>query len=119
MKVHRGDIVLVAFPFSDGSSQKIRPALVVQNDRNNERLQDTIVALITSTTERAGREPTQLLIDISTPPGRESGLLHSSAIKCENLFTLQANVIVRKLGHLAPASMEQVDRCLKSSLGIA
>ena len=41
----RGDVVLVDFPFTSGSVSKKRPALVVQCDRNNGRLQDTIVAI--------------------------------------------------------------------------
>ncbi len=29
MKVSRGDVVLVDFPFSSGAAQKLRPAVVV------------------------------------------------------------------------------------------
>src|SRR5690349_5778057 len=43
----RGDVVLVDFPFASGGGSKVRPALVVQNDRNNALLQDTIVVPIT------------------------------------------------------------------------
>src|SRR5207253_5313484 len=111
--------VLLAFPFSDGSGSKVRPVVVVQDDRNNDRLSNTIVAMITSTTERVRQEPTQLLIDISTFEGEQSGLLHTSAIKCENLFTVETSIVVQKIGHLPPKAMEQVDRCLKTSLGLA
>jgi mRNA interferase MazF len=38
MNVQRNDVVLVDFPFTDGSGSKVRPALVVQNDRDNGRL---------------------------------------------------------------------------------
>ena len=48
--MRRGDIVLVDFPFATtGGGTKVRPSLVIQSDRNNARLQDTIVAIITST----------------------------------------------------------------------
>lgn len=119
MKVRRGDIVLVAFPFSAGRGHKVRPVVVVQDDRNNDRLKNTIVAMITSTTGQARREPTQLLLDVASFEGQQSGLLHTSAVKCENVFTVQTDVVVQKIGHLPPAAMEQVDRCLKSSLGLA
>ena len=65
----RGDVVLVDYPFSSGSGFKRRPALVVQNDRDNGRLATTIVAMITSHPARV-YEATQLLIDSSTPEGR-------------------------------------------------
>lgn len=118
MTLKRGDVVLLAFPFSDASGRKVRPALVVQSDRNNKRLANTIVAMITSTTERAAREPTQLLIDRASPPGAQSGLLHTSAVKCENLFTVEQHVILRTIGRLAPATMAKVDGCLQAALGL-
>jgi mRNA interferase MazF len=44
----RGDIVLVSFPFTDLSSSKRRPALVVSPDSFNEAMQDLVLAAITS-----------------------------------------------------------------------
>ena len=34
MKVQRGDVVLVDYPFSDGSGSKVRPTVVVQADES-------------------------------------------------------------------------------------
>lgn len=118
MNYQRGDIILADLPFSDRSGSKIRPALVVQSDHNNGRLEDVIVALITSTTQRAATEPTQLLIDIGTPDGRQSGLLHSSALKCEHLITLHRRFLQRVIGRLPDQLMRQVDNCLKAALDI-
>jgi mRNA-degrading endonuclease toxin of MazEF toxin-antitoxin module len=67
MSINRGDIVLVPLPFTSGTGGKVRPALVVQSDHNNQRLNDTIVAMITKTTHRTGWEATPLLIDLATP----------------------------------------------------
>jgi uncharacterized protein len=33
----RGDVVLLDYPYADGSGSKIRPVLIVQNDRDNQR----------------------------------------------------------------------------------
>jgi mRNA-degrading endonuclease toxin of MazEF toxin-antitoxin module len=70
MPVSRGDVVLAILPFSDGSGAKKRPAPVVQCDRNNRRPNDVILALITSNTQRSVREPTQVLVEFSTPDGQ-------------------------------------------------
>ena len=43
----RGDVVIVAFPYVSGGGGNNRPALVIQADRNNQRLANTIVAMIT------------------------------------------------------------------------
>jgi mRNA interferase MazF len=118
MTVRRGDIVLLHFPFSDGRGGKARPALVVQSDANNRRLDDTIVALITRTTHRAHREPTQLLIDPSRPEDRPSGLLTRSAVKCEHLLTVEQRLVRRVIGSLPVTMMHRIDGCLKAALGL-
>ena len=118
MKVQRGDVVLLPIGFTSGVGVKLRPALVVQSDHNNVRLNDTIVAIITKTTHRATREPTQLLIDINTPAGRQSGLLHNSAVKCEYLDTVSMADISRVIGSLPAATMTRIEVCLKAALAI-
>jgi mRNA-degrading endonuclease toxin of MazEF toxin-antitoxin module len=46
MKVQRGDVVLLSIAFTTGTGMKMRPAVVVQSDHNNVRLNATIVAMI-------------------------------------------------------------------------
>jgi mRNA interferase MazF len=118
MNIRRGDIVLADMPYNDRTGSKKRPALVVQCDRNNERLDDVILAMTTSITQRALAEPTQFLIDITSPEGRQSGLLHDSAVECEHLITLHSRFVGRAVGHFPPEVMEGIDRCLKESLGL-
>ena len=116
MPIKRGDIVLANMPFTDMSGAKIRPALVVQCDVNNARLDDVIVAMITRTTNRASLEPTQLLIDIATPDGKTTRLLHTSAVKCEHLITLHQNLVIKAIGQMPATLMGKIDECLKVSL---
>ena len=118
MNIWRGEIVLADLPYSDRTGSKKRPALVVQCDRNNQRLEDVILAMITSVTERATSEPTQLLIGTATPEGKRSGLLHDSAVKCEYLITLDRRFVGRVIGRLSPEVMSRIDVCLKESLGL-
>jgi len=118
MNISRGDVVLVDFPFSAGGAAKVRPALVVQNDRDNQRLTNTIVTMITSRTRRALTEPTQLFIDVSTSEGKHSGLLMNSAVNCANLFTLDKQKILRTLGQLPVELMAQINDCVKASLDV-
>jgi len=114
----RGDVVVVAFPYVTGGGGKNRPALVIQCDRNNQRLPNTIVAMIRGNTRLATAEPAQLLIDPATPEGRSSGLAFPSAVKCENLYTVSQQDILRTLGSLAPTLMARIDDCLKAALGL-
>jgi mRNA interferase MazF len=117
MSVNRGDVVLVPVPDTSGNPGKVRPALVVSSDHNNQRLQDVIVAVITGTTKRAF-EATQLLIELATPVGIQSGLLADSVVKCERLHAILQSHIRRTVGSLPVSAMLQINDCLKAALAI-
>ncbi len=117
MSLQRGDVVLVDWPFAAGGKSKSRPALVIQNDRDNARLTNTILAMITTVTRRA-LEPTQLFIDVSTPDGKQTGLRHNSVVNCVNLFTVEQMKIVRTIGILSATLLQQAGDCLKSALDL-
>ena len=117
MIVQRGDVVIVDYPYASGAGRKRRPALVVQNNTNNRRLTNTIIVGMTTNISRVD-EPTQLLIRVATPEGRQSGLIADSAVTCENLLTVEQGLISRTIGKASPDMMKQVDDCLKESLGM-
>src|SRR5262245_66048687 len=108
MNVQRSDVVLVDFPYPGGTGSKVRPALVIQNDRNNARLVNTIVAQITGTTQRA-LESTQVLVEVGTPEGRQSGLRFDSVVNCVNLVTLHKDRVLRVIGSLPDAVLQRVN----------
>jgi mRNA interferase MazF len=110
-------VVLVLYPFASGRGGSRRPALIVQNDADNARLRNTIVAQITTNLDRVG-EPTHLLIERATPEGPQAGLLHDSVVSGNNLGTVYENRIDRIIGHLPAALMSRIDECLKATLGL-
>ena len=114
--MNRGDVVLVDFTRVAGPTAKRRPAVVIQNDNDNRRMTNTIVTMITGNVSRSG-EPTQLPIDPATADGASSGLRHVSVVNCSNLFTIKERDVARTLGHLAPALLVQIDKCLEVALG--
>jgi mRNA interferase MazF len=118
MKVKRGDVVLILHPFNNATGAKVRPALVVQSDARNANLTNIILAMVTKNLSRVGTDPTQILVDISTPDGQLSGLHADSAVTCGNLFTVHEDLIQSKIGELSDALMQQIDTCLKAALGL-
>jgi mRNA interferase MazF len=68
--------------------KKIRPVIVVQCDVCNQKMANTIVAMITTNLSRSF-EASCLLIDINGPEGQQSGLLHSSVVNCNTLTTIR------------------------------
>lgn len=111
----RGDVVLFDFPYSDRTGSKLRPAVVVQADALNRSIHDTILALVTRT-RRGGA--TEVLIDVTTPDGRQAGLFHTSVLDCKNLLTADQRLIYTKIGSFSAALMRQMDDGLKAALGI-
>lgn len=112
----RGDILIVDFSvYSPG--EKVRPALAVQNDRDNARMKNTIVALITGNVRRAG-EPTQLLIDRSQADFSDSGLHKESVVNCSNLITIRQQDVLHVIGRVSQETMRAIDVCLKAALDL-
>jgi mRNA interferase MazF len=118
MKVSQGDVDIVDFPYSDRTGTKVRPALVVQADQWNVTLDDTILALITSSQRRRVGAATQFPVTLASSVGRQSGLRMDSVVQCDNLITVNQNLILRKLGSFDTASMDGIGDCLQSTFGI-
>lgn len=113
--MNRGDVVLVPFPFQDKLGEKIRPAVVVQSDAENQRLANTILAMITGNLDDAG-QPTTVLVDPQTADGAGSGLKGPSLVKCYNLATERQRRILQTIRHLSDAVMQEVNQALKEAL---
>ncbi len=87
------DILLVPFPFSDQSGNKVRPVLVVSNNAFNEKSEDILVCAITSTMGKGS-----FSISIS-PSDLEEGILHHTCcIKIENILKINKFLIIKKIG---------------------
>ena len=102
-------------PSTDLTQFKLRPAVVVSKDANNQRLADVIVAPCTSNISRSS-EPTQYLIDgaeITT-----AGIRVPSVVRCEALLTIPKALVIRALGHLSDAAVAAVNDCLKDALAL-
>ncbi len=111
----RGDVVEVDWPFSDRMGSKIRPAVIVQADYLNGLIDDTVLVQITSS--RFGIPGTEVLLD----PAQETraGLTKLCVANCMNVLTLDQTLIVRTVGYLSEAVMDQIEECLKKVLDLS
>lgn len=98
----RGDIILVPFPFTDLSSSKRRPALVVSPNDFNGRLQDLVVIAITS----------QLTDDSAVtvePDDCIDGMLpKTSVVKLAKLFTIHSTLVLKRICALRDEKLDAV-----------
>jgi mRNA interferase MazF len=113
--IRRCDVVMVDFPFTDTGQTKVRPAVVVQNDRDNPRIRKTVVAMVTGNLRRRG-DPSHLYVDPNDPDGLSSGLSFPSLVSCNNLFTIEQASILQVVGHLSDVLQRQLAACLKAAL---
>lgn len=110
----RGDVVLVLFPHTNLRTAKPRPALVIQADGLQTGLPQVIVAMITSRLFRAGH-PSRVLIRLSSPEGRQSGLLADSVVMTDNIATVVESAVDRVIGTIP---MPSVDTALRHTLSL-
>jgi mRNA interferase MazF len=115
MNVTRGDVVLVDYPYSDRTGSKVRPTLVVSTPEVNSG-DDAIIAAITSRVS-ANLKASEILVDVSRPHARGSGLLSRSVIECWNVLTIDRKFLLRRIGHLPRGAMKRVDDAWRMSGG--
>jgi mRNA interferase MazF len=84
-----GEVLLLLFPFSDGSGSKRRPAVAMLDTGDD----DVVVALITS--QAQGTK-----FDVQLRQWQSAGLMLPSLARVHKLATLQKNLVDRSLGQL-------------------
>ena len=113
MDIKRGDIYYADLNPVIGSEQGgIRPVLIMQNDKGNKRSPTVIVAAITS---KLNKIKIPIHIEISS---QECGLSMNSIILLEQIRTIDKKRLRKRIGHVTPEIMEQVDEALKIGLGV-
>lgn len=89
------DIVVVPFPFSDSTTTKRRPALVVSSYSNfNQKIEHSVMVMITSARNIAWP------MDIHIKDLKPTGLPKASIIRMK-FFTLDHRLIIKKIGKLS------------------
>lgn len=108
----RGDVVLVPFPFSDQTSVKQRPGLVISVDAFQACGPDLLIIAVTSQVGGPLKLGEFVIRD-----WQAAGLLKPSAVKAA-IATVEARLIRRRLGHLSVYDLEQLKKILHSLLGL-
>ncbi len=107
----RGDIWLLRFPFTDLSSSKVRPAIIISVHG-----EDLIVLGIFSRLPSGTARDTWVIVDKSSPDFAQTGLMKTSLIKAEKIAVIHESILRRKLGRLPKTLMDKVDVALKKAL---
>ena len=101
----QGEIVLLPFPFTDFSSFKQRPALVISSDDFNFSQSDIIVAAVTShILPRLGKN--EVLIGKNNP--EKFGLPKTSLVKLDKIITIDQRLVRKIIGNLSKSEMKNI-----------
>lgn len=106
-----GDVVLVPFPFTDLTSQKKRPAVVVSSASYHRERPDIIVMAVTSQLK-----PTETIGEAPILRWKEAGLLKPSVLK-PILTTLEDRLVLGKLGRLQEQDWQSLQKTLQAIIG--
>ena len=101
----QGQVVLIPFPFTNLTTTKQRPAVILSSDTYNQTHPDLILAAITS------QIPTQPQPDeylLSGTDQKTAGLPKLSLIKLGKIVTIDQRLIRKTLGKLPVETMKKV-----------
>lgn len=113
MKVKRGEVYLADLSDASGSEQgKVRPVVIIQNNRGNKYSPTTIVACLSSKIYTKHHLPTHHLL----PEG--IGLKYKSMVMCEQIRVLDKSRLIKKITKLDKRHMMHIDRRIQISLDL-
>lgn len=105
----KGTVVLVPFPFTDLSGNKVRPAVIVSDGKIGS---DVVVLFISSQSKLKAKNTISLKAD------DQSGVKTNSKIVCSKIATLEAKIILGELGHVTSVIQKKIDSELKKVFGL-
>lgn len=111
----RGKIILVPFPFTDLSSSKIRPALIISDPKHTD--EDISVVFITSMLSKR-TQSTDYHIKTTHPDFKQTGLKIASTMRCNKIATLDKKIILGEIGFLSQSIQKAINQKIKLYLGI-
>jgi mRNA interferase MazF len=103
-----GDVVVVPFPFSDQSTTKQRPAIIVSSSSYNAQRPDVILLAVTGQQHQG---------DVVVNRWREAGLLKPSVFK-PVVTTIEKHLVRRKLGRLENEDTRALKALLATIIGM-
>lgn len=105
--------MLLSFPFTDRSGERVRPALVVGALAGD----DVIVAFVTSRTD-GGDPRAEHEVSPAEPEFAATGLRLASRIRLSKLATLHRDLVRRRIGRIGRRTQAAVDGRLRYVLGL-
>jgi mRNA interferase MazF len=112
--IEQGEIVLVPVPFTDLSSQKRRPVIVLSNDVYNRQSPDIIVVAMTSNPAVVPHS-----ITIESRDLLRGTLNHPGTVRVDKIYTLAQSIVVKRFAKVTPAVLNRLRTLLAAVIADA
>lgn len=99
----QGEIVLIPVPFTDLSSNKQRPVIVVSKNEYNQITQDIVVVALTSNPETTAYGFTITSNDLA-----DGALKRPSQVRVDKIYTLSQGIAVKTFGKVNKDVLEKI-----------
>lgn len=109
MMPDQGDIVLIPIPFTDLSSQKRRPVIVISNDGYNHKTDDIVVVAMTSNPAKVDYSFTITSSDLE-----QGHLNRPSKVRVDKIYTLSQAIVVKTFGRVNSNVLDQIRKHVRT-----
>jgi mRNA interferase MazF len=103
----QGDLILIPIPFTDLSTQKRRPVIVISNNGYNRRSPDVVVVAMTS-----NPTPNPYSFVITSADLAHGTLNRPGMVRADKIYTLDQTLIVKTFGRVSPATLNRIREAL-------
>lgn len=101
--ISQRDLVLVPWPFRNSTGAKVRPVIVLSNEKYNKTFADFIGVAVTSNLDI--RDHTILLTDKELENGR---LRTASVVKVDYISSMEQSLVQKRIGRITKRTFENI-----------
>lgn len=103
MKLKQRDLLLVPIPFTDLTSKKRRPVIVLSNDDYNLKTQDILVVGVTSLIQNK-----KYSVPLRKEDMEKGELLRDSEIRADKIYSLSQDIVTKRFGRIKEEVFREV-----------
>ena len=101
------DIVLLNFPFSNLKQSKVRPAVILSNDKHNKKSDDIVVVPLTSNLQQTDYD-----MLITNKHLEKGNLIVDSRIKIDRIFSVDKKLVKMNIGKINKPTFSKIKTVL-------
>jgi len=103
------DIILLNFPFSNLKQSKVRPAIILSNNKHNKKSDDIVVVPLTSNLQQTDYD-----MLISNKNLEKGNLIVNSRVKVDRIFSVDKKLVKMDIGRIDKQTFSKIKTIFSS-----